>query len=236
MTAYDSAVLVDSPLLYWKMDEASGNVIDSSGNGRDGTAAGAGRLYQQAGPGPGRPYGIDVPASPSPATFTAAATALLAPQSMSVEFWFYDMQAGTGRSIFDKAPNPYDWFVSKPAAASGSGYLMWRRYAPDTNAIDADTSYGPLYALNVWHHFLMTSTPTAQKIYIDGVLANSPSGSTGAIPTGVGQATATPVVVGNAQGRIAAVAIYGSALSAARALAHYNAMFFVQTHQMLIGG
>ena len=41
MSAYSDAVLADSPVGYWRLGEASGAFVDSSGNGNNGAAVGS---------------------------------------------------------------------------------------------------------------------------------------------------------------------------------------------------
>lgn len=50
------AIKSNNPLGYWRLDEASGTLADSSGNNRTGTTAGTGQIYQGAPGGDGRYY------------------------------------------------------------------------------------------------------------------------------------------------------------------------------------
>jgi hypothetical protein len=49
MTAFTDAVIATSPTAWWRHNDASGNLSDSSGNARTVTAGGSGLSYSQAG-------------------------------------------------------------------------------------------------------------------------------------------------------------------------------------------
>ncbi len=220
---YASVVLADSPLAYWKLDESSGTTaVDSSGNGRDGTYAGGYTLSQSGIGGTNTAVLFDGSTAyvdfGNPAAFDIAT-------GLTLEAWVKTSDSG------------YQYVLVKWGAAGGSDAYHLR--------IDFDgrayftTSLGGSYegardlngvsALNDgdWHHLVATYDGAHERIYVDGVVESSlaASGSLAVVSSalragGLSDGTNT----GNwLTGTLDDVAIYGTALSAARILAHYEA-------------
>lgn len=217
MSFYDTTVLADSPLLFWKLDDAALSTIaaDASGNSNTGTVTAW--TFQQVAQFPGSAFGSNPTnsggkiISPSIAFGTTQVT---------VEMWVnFNGTGGTGTYML---------------FSFGTHYLSGE---VQSSAIGVNTGVGDQYGCALpgsgVHHLVMVmpnnQATTNAKIYLDGVLQTL-SGSSGTAPN-LGTATfqvsnwppaslPTPAAV-----HIDDVAVYSGALSAARVLAHYNAGF-----------
>lgn len=114
MTALSDLIAADGPTLLWPMQEASGNAIDASGNGRDGTASGI--TYQAAGP-EAIPYSYSFDAGDY--VRRAADSAIKATGPISMGGWFYGEQSSTA--------NPRN-MLGQPHSSHGSPYYtnIWQ--------------------------------------------------------------------------------------------------------------
>jgi hypothetical protein len=215
---YASVILSDSPLLHFRLGEGGSpsTVTDSSGNGYTGTVSGSptfGVAGALAGDGntamqfDGSAY---VTQEDVYGAFDAVSTATL-------EFWA--RKGGASRAL-------QCGFV-----IGDTRFLI--QWDTDGTAYFCAENGGPVFPYCViadtagWHHFVLAfdgslASGSRIKAYIDGVpqtltAAGTPpsdlSGSMGDFKIGVGTSGT----------RIDEVALYGSALSAARALAHYQA-------------
>ena len=215
---YSDEVLADVPTHYYTSDDASGNLTDSSGNGHTATAAGT--------PGYGQ---------------TGPMTNALAVDVTSGDF------SAPDHADNDLGDGPYTlelWF--KRTAATSAGYLLGKTdssfatpgYAIELREGATDTvrlqngatsthvnNTAQLFNDTAWHHaaFVRAAATTA-VLYIDKVaVAISSSAMTfsdNALALVIG---ALYSGLGNFDGLMSRVAIYKSALSAARIAAHYDA-------------
>jgi PKD repeat protein len=149
--------------------------------------------------------------------------AALNPSVFTVEAWAYVTGGqGTYRSLVtsrDYAPGNARGYILY--AANDNTWQLW------TGNGGWNIVYGPAVALNTWTHLVGTFDGSSARLYVNGVLA----ASTGA---GYLQNTARPLRIATGAtdltspqyylpGRVDEVAVYGSALSAARVQAHYAA-------------
>ena len=216
---YVNQVLSDSPAGYWRLGESAGSTtaIDFSGNASHGTYVGASTLGQPGAlatdsdasvrlPGLLGNY-VDTPLTSvagEPATFEAWVNIPAALSTDSAILGQTIVPGDAGSTIFTVRTS-----------------LVLRVYISSTSLQDNV----PL-SLNTWHHvaFTYSGSPDGDyQFYLDGAatssgtLANNPSEGTFVI--GVhNKLTFNPF-----NGFIDEVAIYASALSADRVLAHYNA-------------
>jgi uncharacterized repeat protein (TIGR01451 family) len=211
---YSAQVLADSPLGYWRLDETSGTVAaDSSGNGRNGTidagvtlgapalAGGSGAAMSFTGTGPiVRVSGL-------------GAAVLNGPAGQTLEFWAEPDPADAEWIAVGLAPASAD---ELQRYSDGQGYWATFRTArlPGTPTRTSGA-----------HHFVVSRQPgVGWKLYIDGTLVRSADAGTFAISAdlriGFGESQFPTRAF---KGRIDEVAVYNSALSAARVLAHYLA-------------
>ena len=216
---YRSTVLGDGPLAFWRLGESSGVVAaDATQHGFSGIYVASPVLGQTgaiSGDGDtavslnGLNQYVQVP-------FSSA----LNPTVFSVEAWAYATGgAGTFRSVVTSRDTPTQ------------GYSI---YASDTNTwqgwlgtgSSSVTLTGPAVAPNTWTHLLLTSDGTAATLYVNGVPAASTALSyvaNGARVLRIGEGKTEAAPGYPFPGKIDDVAVYGSALSAGSASAHYQA-------------
>jgi hypothetical protein len=215
---YQSLVLADNPLGYWRLDESAGPAAaDSSGNGWTGTYQGgpayrrAGALTGNAGTSVHLNGGSSGMTAPDRNDFAGAAP-------FTIEAWIRPTDLG--------GPDDYKTVLRK---YGGSGYWLW--YNPvygfgfersSTSAINKVVVGG--VAANVWQHVVVTFDGATVRIYVNGALKGS-----GGSSVQVSDTTA-PVEIGffpglpgySVIGDVDEVAVYGTALSAARITAHHQ--------------
>ena len=221
---YESEVLADSPLAWWRQGEASGTVMaDSSGNGRDATFLNTGNLtYAQTSLLPQVPSDTAIKYN-STGRATLAFASWMYSTSFTVEAWVnVTTTSGTQNLLARRtgggsSGDAWQFRIDggKPQVLSWHGGLR--------NLMAASA-----LSLGV-HHLVATITPTQIVIYDNGaVLTSSTFGS--ANPT----SNSTELWFsswGNGNeplnnATLDEVAFYGTALSGARVLAHYNAGMF----------
>lgn len=214
--SYSSTVLADSPVAYWRLGEASGTTAaDSSGNGRTGTyLPNSGGAWTGGSQGVAGPLVGDadtaVRCTASSGYVSVANNAALRPAAFSLELW---LKTTAGGIVMNYANGP---------AYAGYGvrvYLGLPGFYVGAGAwLD-----GPAAVNNgQWHHVVGTYAAGTSTLYVDG--AQVATGSRTASLT-----DAVALLIGrDSAGNVEAcsydeVAVYGTALSAARVLAHYNA-------------
>lgn len=210
---YSSSVLADSPLAYWRLGETSGTTaVDSSGH-VNGTYSGGVTLGQSGAlPSDGDLSTLFNGSSGMVSVPDSAALRLNG--AFTVEFWAKE------KSFVNSWPG----LVVKGASATASGYLIW--YGSNgavhfkRNNVDLATPAGAL-TTTAWHYFAVTYDGSTLRWYVDG---RSVASSAVALPTNTGTA-ALQLGRGDQYGNqyIDEVALYGTALSAARVTAHFSA-------------
>lgn len=212
--AYEAVVLADSPLVYFRMDEASGTTMnDYSGNARHGSYVGAVSLHQPAISLHADAYSLGLSSSPYGLCTDAA---LARTNNFSLECWF-------------KATN----FTGRGALISRSrgGYYMRCNAGAFTffaSQVGGGGSVAGVFSLNTPYHVVVTMDGSGNFVgYINATQVFT--GTLNTLTTGVMGGTAIGCDAFSAwnteqfDGTIDSVAIYGAPLSAARVLAHYNA-------------
>jgi hypothetical protein len=224
MGAYATAVMADTPVGYWKLDEASGNFADSSGNAITATAAGE-ITYQAAGPltleSPN--YAATFSYETSMGTGTTADNDLLDPGTgdFTVEAWVKVVALGTGLSFLvckgTGTTSAYRGIevksdhVLKGLVADATGYVE-----PTCSNAFTDTN---------WNHLVITFDRDGNATgYINGsiALAAAISGKAGAVANATGLVIGRPSVLHQSV-TMAHVAYYSGLLSSTRIAAHYTA-------------
>jgi hypothetical protein len=221
---YAQEVLLDHPLAYWRFDDKSGTTaVDSSGNGNNGTYVGGVTLGAQ---------GAIVDDPGTSVTFDG----LTAWMTAGDLFAF----VGTAPCSFEAWVNPvvdtdYHNILSRSDGQGNAtvGYLMYIEpqdaayidFAHYNSASMTDIAESnTVIATGVFTHLVGVYDGSNIYIYGNGVLLDE-------IPTTFPTPTTTnPFIVGAQSGgttawfsgQIDEVAVYGSALSAARILAHYH--------------
>lgn len=234
---YDAAVLADSPVVWWKQAEPSGaTMTDSSGNGRNGTYFGA-ILGQPGIFGPGCSdtaalydgLGGHYADGGNDAAFQVATTG-----SLTVEIWakFVSLGVANHYAFISKGdrvffpPDAFEWVIEPDG-----GVFLWdilQGAGADHSFVLSTTSVGT----TDFQHIVGTTTDGVNtKIYVNGVLESTTTTFTGAAGNGIDavwlakitDCSVIPCVYNYLNTYLAEVAIYGTALSSTRILAHYNA-------------
>ena len=237
--SYADEVLADSPLVYWKLDEASGAPQDSSGNARHGTVVNAFEAYQA---GALRTSGQSVSlerTSQSNGDYAQITDADWMQGILSVEAWvrLESLPAnGAWNTICDKNSvwnvfayndgGQYEWGVELQGTG-GAGISLWKW---DFSALATATIY----------HLLMVWTPPAgawaigdMLLYVNGSLYTtgktySYSGTNGSGTSYLNNSAALKLGVYEGaidpwDGQVSDLAFYPTSLSSGRASAHYSA-------------
>lgn len=227
--SYQSEVLADTPWLYWRLDDTSGTTAaDTSGNGRTGTYSGSPTLAQS-------PLITDGTSVLFDATndYCLSSSAIFNSSTATVEVWFdYDgtapspgangVLAGCNEGDTSGVGEKLILLVNDGA---GGGLAVFYVY---DGAQKFATGATPL---TVGRHHLVGTVDAAggtAKIYVDGAqdgtvgVSGSYAGYTNPNAIVGGGSTA---LAGNVRkaGRRDEFALYTTALSAARILAHYQA-------------
>lgn len=224
---YRAAVLADSPSAYWRLGEASGtSAADASGNTNTGVYTG-GVTLGQPGALAAEPNGTGNAAALFDGTddhvtttyshdFSDTApfsiTGWLNPTAVDASFRAF---AGQLWSNGSGQQGVTCWVHS----ISGIGIERWLNNASDSLMVS--TSFLPVGA---WTHLAFTYDGTNLRTYVNGVLRGGPTASAKSLAA----STATfrighDNVLSRTKGNLDEVAVYPTALSAARVQAHYSA-------------
>jgi signal peptidase I len=228
---YRTAVLADSPYLYWRLNETTGTAIDDAGTGnKDGTLLA--QTYVQGQTGALASETRDKSLGLTMGTINANAS-VVGPATYSVEAWIKSTSTTGGRILgFGNATGQ----TASTAASIGRQLYL----APNGKVMFGDGT-GPgkvalasLAAVNngAWHYVVGTSTggPNGMKLYVDGTLQTqgnqpAPAAAAGYWRAGAEDLTGWPSAPtdGYYDGSLDELAVYTTALSAARITAHYQA-------------
>ena len=223
---YETEVLSDAPVGYWRLGEPSGGTAyDSSGNQRNGTNTNSPTLGQggaiiddadtaYAFDGVGAFVNCQNPGGVF--DFTNAFT---------LECWVRgDTDVGT-----------FDRFVAKGQASGGVpgtevyGMLTDGSFQPYSFIRIGGTEYNsasgtrPSLRDNLWHHVVTTYDGETLLLYVDGVQTSSNTTPTGSCDTSTETLKAGVARDGYFKGRIDEFAVYNTVLTAARIQAHHTA-------------
>lgn len=220
---YSSEVLADSPLAYYRLGEASGStLVDSSGNGRDGTYVVAPTLGVAGALTGDADTAADFQGPTTGGHATVTTGTWMDAAAITVEAWIkYDSTTANGY-IADRDNNgsARDWRLFINNTTGRLDFTVW-------NSGGTAYTLNPTTALtiNTTYHVVGTFDGTNIKLYVDGVQIGT------AACTGNVRTTAQKICIGSFNestsnrfnGVLDEVAYYGTALSAARVLAHYDA-------------
>lgn len=213
-SAYAQAVIGDSPISYWRLNDTSGTTAVDQRGVFNGTIQGGATLNQ---PGPisdGAAMGF----SGSDVSLDGDTSAMV-PNTFTVEAWV---------KTTSQPPPPYGEAVI--FAAHGLGYILGLcgTGQPCGQAYGASSSAGlnapnPILDGN-WHYLVYTKDTANLDIYVDGQLAATTPDADSLVysSTNVGIAADPNCVCSYLTGSVAEVALYGSALDASRVAYHYQ--------------
>jgi hypothetical protein len=217
---YQGTVLADNPLAFYPLNldvDTSGTATDVSGNGNDGT-------YVNIFPGYNNSTG--------PSAYITNAV-IFNGVDTSV-----DLSGSSSLTGLNGAATLEAWV--QPADSTSFGDIIAKGYDSSTyqeSYIRVDGPYGAVYDVNLgnaqitggqqatnWTHVVLANDGTSTSLYINGVLIQSKSDSSGAIsfsdPWAIGNGTSA----GNGRhfnGNISEVAVYSHGLTADQVLNHY---------------
>jgi hypothetical protein len=211
-----AVILADSPLIYWKLDEASGQFQDSSGNARHSTSNS--NLTRQS-PGLGLEAGTGV------AVLTRTSASLIStPDSAGL-----DVAAMTFEQLVRTTPDVegLPMYMGGKWGSSGAHESMIGRIAADGKVevlLRTDTTATATYSHTPAkeirdgriHHIAYSYDPTIDTLalYIDGAQVQTWTVAGSTVFVGGGSAGITPQLSNTVQ-EIDEFAMYGTALSAA---------------------
>ena len=171
MAEYADVIMADNPIAYYQMNETSGSIADSSGNGLTGTLTGTGTPT----------YAVASPIALAPNTaisfagdscFSVADNALLdfgTSQDFSIEFWFktdsVPGQSGVPivNGFFNKGTTDANLW-GRMTSATIYGLLD---YGSTSDSVAVTNSYMD----DQWHQYtLVADRDSAVQLYVDGTL------------------------------------------------------------------
>lgn len=229
--AYEDEVLVDAPVAFWWLDEASGTVAaDSSGNSHPGTYTNSPTLGV-AGPVPGHTAASFaggssqwVQIASDPALHVSNGT-----DPWTIEAWFKGASTVTDfggpaiLTVTSAGQVDFQFGFWNPPSLTDAPTIGYWNGSTDQFALSPD----PIDD-GAWHHLVGVFTGTVLRIYVDGTMKDDTT------------VTQNPASAGSQElriarrwddtggvyltGSIAAVAIYDTALSETRIDAHYAAI------------
>ncbi len=211
-SSISAEVLADLPRGYWKLDEGTGNVADSSGHSHTGTANGS-IIYSAAGV-----LGTAITLNGTNAYISVPDHADFdLGDVLTLEAWVKPGSFPDYMIVIDKGNTAYRLTITPTG--------RFRLEKPGTGIIASSTVPIPLDA--GWHHIVATKNGSTVKLYLDtldvtGTVTNLTLGDN-AIQMGIGAQLDGAPAAKFLNGGLDEVAIYPTELSAARVLAHYQA-------------
>ncbi len=229
--AYATEVLADNPVGYWTLDDTSGTTcVDSSPSARDMTYSGSPTLG--ATPLISVRNAVAFASASSQRAARSGNSADAANSRITVEAWIKTSQAGS-------TTNPPEIFAATDSATSNR-YFQFRQSASGShNTLEfivfdsGDTAHTWTGSVvindNAVHHVVGTYDGTKLHGYIDGTEDGTGTSASFTVATGNPSQTCIACAfsfgsyVNFWNGTLDEVALYTSALSSTRILAHYNA-------------
>jgi autotransporter-associated beta strand protein len=225
--AYNSAVLADNPISYWRLDEASGTTAYDYVGGNNGTYHNV--LLNQT---PG--YSVldsdaciglqAAPSYVSVANYQAFNFFTNPSPTFTLEGWVkFTSVAGVQRLFStDQNVQPLGYMFG----ISGANQLVFT--TSSYNDYFSPTLASPLQ-VNVWYQLAVGCDGSSLYFYVNGqpvgtvALAANPRGGTNGVPMCLGANGNFPGAYEQVQGKLDECAIYGTYIGGSELLAHYNA-------------
>ncbi len=212
-STYAAMVLASSPLLYYKLDEVSGNFADAGSAALTATANGTGLAYQQP-----DTFGETKSVSLADPNYIEVAddAALDTPTTaITVELlvnWTGAQSSTMCAARWDGIGTDLVWWLGPGSA----GRLRWDCYLDGVQRI-VDDDGSKLKNDGKWHHAAGVYNGSQVLLYIDGTSVGTPVSVSSSFPASV-----MPLRLGrlsnfsgwNFTGKLAHVAVYSTALSA----------------------
>ena len=218
--SYDNEVAKDSPIARWRLDETSGTTAADSIGSNNGTYAGA-TLDQAPLINAGR--SILLSGSGSGITIPDATNLSFPSGSFSLETWFSTSGTSTASLIIKDTSGSIFGEYELVLNASGTLYCTVR--PGNSGSPNVTVTAGRQFNDGVLHHAVAVFVPNGTlNLYVDGILYASATHSISGSFDSTSSLRLGRSSGGNyLAGKLDEVALYASALSATRILAHYNA-------------
>jgi PKD repeat protein len=226
--AYVNTVLGDSPARYFRLDDPVGATRLAESAGSDRAIPGTGVTLGVA--------GVHGSAASFNGTATATATQVSqpGPDLFSVEAWFKTTSTTGGHIAgYGTRKTGNSGWMDRMVYLDGAGRVSFGVYAPARGSGSAKAvSSAAGFNDGAWHHVVGTVGPKGLRLYVDAKLVGSRAeATTGRYYSGVWRIGGDNVPSGWPNrptsmyftGTIDEVAVYGSALSAAKVAEHYVA-------------
>lgn len=223
--AYGDTVVGDTPLDYWRLGEAGGNIgLDGGSAGLD-VSTGSSFAFGAAGAVSGNT------AATTDGTVTGIAsttTAQVSPDAFATEAWFKTTSTSGGKiigfgNLTTGNSNSYDRHVFM----TNDGKLTFGVFTGSTSTVGSTDSYND----GQWHQVVASMGPEGMRLYVDGLLVGKRTDVISGVPYN-GYWTVGGDSLGGwpnqptsnfFQGSIDEVAVYGAPLTLAQVRAHYTA-------------
>ena len=225
---YKDAVLADTPVLYWRLGETSGSSAANTA-----TSGPAGTYYSTPTLGQASALTSEIvnkSVSTTTSGFVTAATAVTAPTQYTIEAWIKTTTTAGGR-IFgfgNGGTTALSTTVDKQLYLSPTGKVVAgiRNVTLTKTAATSPLSYNN----GAWHYVAATYDATTLRLYVDGAQVATTT-TTAAVSfsgfwrAGMENLSGWPSAPSgnNYAGGLDELAVYATALSATRILAHYTA-------------
>lgn len=226
---YSAEVLADTPKLFWKLQDASGNPVDSSGGGFNADTS-FGTVSYQARTGPfSTDYGLRLGSGTAKGGFSRSVSVSTVNNPWSIEIWVYPVtMPGSLDSVLCGNSN-------RANDNTGGGTGGYEMATPSTGSklhlglpnVGDEPDMTNSLALNAWNHVVMTKASGSGgtvKYYFNGASDNA---SVTIDNPAAGSGTRTMKVGCNFGSNydlyVAYFAVYEIELSSSRVSAHYNA-------------
>jgi RHS repeat-associated protein len=217
--SYAAAVLADQPAGYWPLDEPAGpRAADATGNNNDATYGGAPLFGISGALADGADTGVRM-SDRADNVSAPASTSLNLSSVFTAEAWVRFNAANASGVLFDKGqvnigPNDPKGLVVK---VSGDGTFAVGQSLGNTIVT---SNPGAVPHDGQWHHLVgVDSGGSTGHVYVDGVNRDAVTDNTQPISAMPDNALAMAKIDAD----VDELAIYPTALSATRILAHYNA-------------
>jgi large repetitive protein len=216
-TSYRDEVLADGPRAYWRLGETTGTTAADQTGSNPGSYGGSFSL--------GQPGALSADPNSS-VSFNGTSGFMTAPDSTSldltngatVEFWIKRSQSA-----------PYQVVVGKPGdgQSKNENYAVWLNSDVPVAYFGNGSNYASVFGTTPldtdWHYFVATYDNSTARIYVDGVLDASSTSTvhlTGnSLPFNAARGQGGQYFFG---GQLDEIALYPTALSAARIQTHFS--------------
>jgi hypothetical protein len=226
--SYTSLVLADGALSYWRLDESSGSLLDTSTENNWGTYQGTVTLSQTGALGGSGDSNTAVKFNGSNA-FVSTSHSYTNPTNFSLEAWIKTSTSSGGRIIgFGDSQTGTSTYRDRNIYMSDSGQIYFG-VAPGGIVTTINTAAS--YNNDAWHHIVATQSSTSgMTLYVDGVSrATSSSGTSAQNYTGYWKIGFDSLSSWSGthtsnyfNGTIDEVAVYNYALTSTQVADHYN--------------